>query len=73
MDTIIAMAVFAFLFPISLVMFVFKDAEHVPEFIKKLANTVGKDQIKAVSQIGKSHAVLEEASESEIQRLIRAV
>ena len=46
MDTIIAMAVFAFLFPISLVMFVFKDAEHVPEFIKKLANTVGKDQIK---------------------------
>jgi hypothetical protein len=27
-------------------MFVFKDAEHVPEFIKNIANTVGKDQIK---------------------------
>lgn len=46
MDTIIAMAVFAFMFPFSLVMFVFKDAEHVPEFIKNIANTVGKDRIK---------------------------
>ena len=46
METIIAMAVFAFLFPISLIVIIFQDAEHVPDFIKNMAKTVNKDQIK---------------------------
>ncbi|MBE6457778.1 MAG: hypothetical protein E7011_03165 [Alphaproteobacteria bacterium] len=45
-DAIVAMAFFAFFFPISLVTFAFKGAEHVPEWIGKLGSGVGVNQIK---------------------------
>lgn len=46
LDAIVAMAFFAFFFPISLVAFAFKGAEHVPAWIGKLGSGVGVNQIK---------------------------
>jgi len=45
-DIIIAMAMFAFFFPISLVLFIFKDAQDLPEWMKKLGGNLGAGQIK---------------------------
>lgn len=45
-DAIVAMALFAFFFPVSLVAMTFSGAEHVPEWIKKLGGSVGINQIK---------------------------
>ena len=46
MDIIFAMAMFAFFFPISLVLFAFKDASALPEWMKKLGGDLGSGQIK---------------------------
>ena len=46
MDIIIAMAKFAFFFPISVVLFIFKDADGAPDWMKKLGNSLGIGQIK---------------------------
>jgi hypothetical protein len=40
------MALFAFFFPLSLVTVAFKGAEHVPEWIGKMGNSVGVTQVK---------------------------
>lgn len=45
-DIIVAMALFAFFFPISLVLFIFKDAKDLPEWMKKLGGNLGAGQIK---------------------------
>ncbi len=45
-DAIVAMAFFAFFFPLSLMTMAFTGAEHVPEWIKKLGSGVGINQIK---------------------------
>lgn len=45
-DTIIAMALFAFFFPLSMVTFGFKDADSVPKWITNLGSKVGIAQIK---------------------------
>lgn len=45
-DAIVAMALFAFFFPVSLVAMAFSGAEHTPEWIKKLGGSVGINQIK---------------------------
>ncbi len=45
-DAIVAMALFAFFFPVSLVSMAFNGVEHVPEWIKKIGGTVGINQIK---------------------------
>ena len=45
-DIIIAMAKFAFFFPISVVLFIFKDADGAPDWMKKLGNSLGIGQIK---------------------------
>lgn len=47
-DIIIAMAFFAVFFPLSLVAFIFKGAEHVPEWISKLGASLGTGQVKNV-------------------------
>ncbi|MDR0741165.1 MAG: hypothetical protein LBF28_00115 [Rickettsiales bacterium] len=46
-DIIAAMTFFAFFFPLSLVMFVFKNSE-APDWAKKLGSNVGADQFKKV-------------------------
>ena len=45
-DAIVAMAFFAFFFPLSLMTMAFTGAEHVPNWIKKLGSGVGINQIK---------------------------
>lgn len=45
-DVIISMALFAFFFPLSLATVAFKGAEHVPEWIGKMGNSVGVTQVK---------------------------
>ena len=45
-DAIVAMAFFAFFFPLSLATFAFNGAENVPEVIKKIGKNVGVNQIK---------------------------
>ena len=46
LDVIVAMAMFAFFFPLSLIFFIFKDSEGTPDWMKKLSNSLGADQIK---------------------------
>ena len=46
MDIIVAMAMFAFFFPLSLVFFIFKDASAAPGWMKKLGGDLGSGQIK---------------------------
>jgi hypothetical protein len=46
-DIIVAMTFFAFFFPFSLVLFVFKNSE-APDWVKKLGTNVGADQFKKV-------------------------
>ena len=46
MDIIVAMAMFAFFFPLSLVLFVFKDASDLPGWMKNLGGNLGSGQIK---------------------------
>jgi predicted PurR-regulated permease PerM len=46
MDIILAMAMFAFFFPLSLVFFIFKDASSAPGWMKKLGSDLGSGQIK---------------------------
>lgn len=46
MDIIVAMALFAFFFPLSLVFFIFKDAQNAPGWMKKLGAEMGSGQIK---------------------------
>ena len=45
-DIIVAMAMFAFFFPLSVVLFIFKDANKAPEWMKKLGSDLGTGQIK---------------------------
>ena len=45
-DAIIAMALFAFFFPVSLVMLVFKDVQNVPKWFGEIGKNVGAAQIK---------------------------
>lgn len=45
-DAIVAMAFFAFFFPLSLATFVFNGADSVPDAIKKIGKSVGVNQIK---------------------------
>ncbi len=45
-DAIIAMALFAFFFPLSLIMMIFKDAKEVPKWFGDIGKTVGVAQIK---------------------------
>lgn len=47
-DIIISLAFFGVFFPLSLVAFAFKGAEHVPEWISKLGGSLGVGQIKNV-------------------------
>jgi hypothetical protein len=46
-DIIVAMTFFAFFFPLSLVLFVFKNSD-APEWMKSLGKNVGADQFKSV-------------------------
>ena len=46
MDIIVAMAMFAFFFPFSVVFFIFKDASEAPAWMKKLGDSLGIGQIK---------------------------
>lgn len=46
MDIIVAMAMFAFFFPFSIVLFIFKDAKNVPGWMKGLGKNLGGEQIK---------------------------
>ena len=46
MDIIVAMAMFAFFFPFSMVFFLFKDAKEVPGWMKNLGGNLGSGQIK---------------------------
>lgn len=46
MDIIVAMAMFAFFFPLSLIFFIFKDASKAPGWMKKLGGDLGSGQIK---------------------------
>ena len=46
MDVIIAMAMFAFFFPFSVVFFIFKDAQDLPGWMKNLGKDLGGGQIK---------------------------
>ena len=46
LDIIIAMALFAFFFPLSLVFFIFKGASNLPGWIGKLGGDLGSGQIK---------------------------
>lgn len=46
MDIIVAMAMFAFFFPLSVIFFIFKDANNAPGWMKKLGGDLGSGQIK---------------------------
>ena len=46
MDIIVAMAMFAFFFPLSVIFFIFKDAKNTPGWMKKLGGNLGSGQIK---------------------------
>lgn len=46
LDIIIAMAMFAFFFPLSLVLFIFRGAGDLPSWIKNLGKDLGGNQIK---------------------------
>lgn len=46
MDIIVAMAMFAFFFPLSIIFFIFKDAQSAPGWMKKLGSDLGNGQIK---------------------------
>jgi len=46
MDIIVAMAMFAFFFPLSIIFFIFKDAQNAPGWMKKLGSDLGSGQIK---------------------------
>ena len=46
MDIIVAMAMFAFFFPLSVVFFIFKDAKDLPGWMSKLGGDLGSGQIK---------------------------
>ena len=48
MDIILAMALFAFFFPLSLVFFIFKDASGAPGWMKKMGGDLGSGQIKSL-------------------------
>lgn len=45
-DIIVAMAMFAFFFPLSLVLFIFQGASDLPDWMKNLGKTFGGKQIK---------------------------
>jgi hypothetical protein len=45
-DAIIAMALFAFFFPLSMVMIIFKDVKEVPKWFGEIGKSVGASQIK---------------------------
>lgn len=45
-DIIVAMAFFAFFFPMSLMLMAFDGAEHIPDVVKNVGNHVSKDQLK---------------------------
>lgn len=45
-DVIVAMMFFAFFFPLSLVMMIFKGAENVPSWVNNIGKGMGADQIK---------------------------
>ncbi len=45
-DVIVAMMFFAFFFPLSLVMMIFKGAENVPSWVSNIGKGMGADQIK---------------------------
>lgn len=46
MDVIFAMAMFAFFFPLSVVLFIFKGAKDIPAWMKSLGSDLGGGQIK---------------------------
>lgn len=46
MDVIVAMAMFAFFFPLSVVFFVFKKAADIPSWMKSMGNSFGGGQVK---------------------------
>lgn len=48
LDIIVAMALFAFFFPLSIIFFIFKDAQSAPGWMKKLGGDLGSGQIKRV-------------------------
>lgn len=48
MDVIVAMALFAFFFPLSLILFIFKDANKLPGWMKNLGGDLGAGQIKHI-------------------------
>lgn len=45
-DVVLAMAMFAFFFPFSVIFFIFKDAEDAPGWMKNLGGSLGASQIK---------------------------
>lgn len=45
-DIIVAMAFFAFFFPMSLMLLAFDGAEHIPDVVKNVSKHISKDQIK---------------------------
>lgn len=46
MDVIVAMAMFAFFFPLAFVFFIFKDAKDLPDWMKGLGKDLGPAQLK---------------------------
>ena len=46
LDIIMAMAMFGFLFPLSVVLFIFRDASDLPDWMKTLGKNLGGQQIK---------------------------
>jgi len=48
MDIIVAMLMFAFFFPLSLVLFIFKGDSSLPDWFKNLGNNLGAGQIKTL-------------------------
>ena len=48
MDIIVAMAMFAFFFPLSLVFFIFQGASDLPDWMKNMGKNLGTSQIKTL-------------------------
>ncbi len=48
MDIIIAMAMFAFFFPLSIIFFIFKGADNLPGWMKSFGGDLGSGQIKSL-------------------------